>query len=146
MATATDSVTYTPGGQPIKIVDPSETGFNAMNAESFLKLLITQLQNQDPSAPMSNEELLGQISTMRDLQSSIELSDTLDSLAASQTSSSQTQLAASLIGKELVAYVDDGTLIPGVAESAVIEDGQAFVKVSGLKIPVDNVVSISEPS
>ena len=113
MATATDSVTYTPGGQPIKIVDPSETGFNAMNAESFLKLLITQLQNQDPSAPMSNEELLGQISTMRDLQSSIELSDTLDSLAASQTSSSQTQLAASLIGKELVAYVDDGTLITG---------------------------------
>lgn len=141
----TESVTYTPSGQPIKIVDPDKTGFNAMTSESFLKLLVTQLQNQDPTEPMSNEELLAQISGMRELQSSLELSETLDDLANSQTSNSQTQLAASFIGKEITAILNDGTEISGIAESAVIEDGKAFVKVNGQKIPVENVVTVSLP-
>lgn len=146
MPTVTDNVVYTPGGQPIKIVDPSETGFNAMDSEAFLKLLVTQLQNQDPSAPMSNEELLGQISGMRELQSSLELSETLDSLAASQAYVSQTQLASSFIGKEVTAFKEDGTSITGIAESAVFEGGAAFLKINGEKIPVANVTAVGVPS
>lgn len=142
---AVENVAYTPGGKPIPIVDANETGFNSLNAESFLKLLVTQLQNQDPTAPTSNEELLGQISGIRDLQSNLELSETLKTLTTSQSTSSQTQQAASYLGKLITAELDDGRTISGTATAALIEDGKAYVKIGDEKIPVENVISVTLP-
>ena len=34
------------------------TGFAALTSQDFLKMLITELQNQDPTQPVSNSELL----------------------------------------------------------------------------------------
>ena len=87
----------------VKVVDKDKTGFNALTSEDFLKLLITQLQNQDPTAPVGNEELLGQLSQMRSLQSNIELSSSLKTTSANQNLST----AASYIGKQVTGS-DDG--------------------------------------
>ena len=83
----------------VNIVDSSKTGFNGLTSEDFVKILIAQLQNQDPTNPMDSDQLLSQISQMRGLQSSLELSASLKSLTLSQ----QLTSATSFLGKQVTA-------------------------------------------
>ena len=73
-----------------------------LGQDEFLKLMTTQLQNQDPMQPMDNGAFLGQIAQfaqvtgIQDMQTSVkQLVDTL--------SSNQAMQASSLVGKTVVA-------------------------------------------
>jgi flagellar basal-body rod modification protein FlgD len=63
------------------VIDPTQSASNTANAladpavqrdslgsEAFLKLLIVQLQNQDPTAPQSNTEFIAQLATFSSLE------------------------------------------------------------------------------
>src|SRR5438477_13067402 len=52
----------------------------ALKPEDFIKMMITQLQNQDPMEPAKNEELLAQMSQIGQLQSSTDLQTSLKTL------------------------------------------------------------------
>lgn len=123
-------------------VASDSTGFNSLKSEDFLKMMIVQLQNQDPLEPTGNEELLNQISQMRSLQSSIELSDALKSATTQQMLSS----AASLIGKSVTGTItgSDGkaTTLDGTVERAFLKGGKAFVGLPGGELPVENISSV----
>lgn len=67
----------------------------ALGGEDFFKLLIAQLSNQDPLDPTSNQELLQQISSIRDIELSTTLVETLQGLTGQQSYGA----AASLIGR-----------------------------------------------
>ena len=69
--------------------------------DDFLKLLIAQLQNQDPLQPMDNQEFAVQLATFNSLQQLIGINDKLGTLQSSQGTMNQYN-AASLIGKEVV--------------------------------------------
>ena len=60
-------------------------GFGALRSEDFLSLMIAELQNQDPLQPASNEELMQQIATIRDMELSVTLTDSIRQLADQQT-------------------------------------------------------------
>src|SRR5690242_13762925 len=77
----------------------NKTKGNAFNlkAEDFIKMMITQLQNQDPLQPAKNEELLAQMSQIGQLQTSTQLQDSLKSMSLQN----QIGSASSLIGKEV---------------------------------------------
>ena len=68
--------------------------------DDFLKLLIAQLQNQDPLKPMDNQEFAAQLAQFNSLGQLIEINDKLGALQNGQGSMSQYN-AASLIGKEI---------------------------------------------
>lgn len=70
--------------------------------DEFLKLLIAQLQNQDPLQPMDNQEFAAQLATFNSLGQLIEINDKLGTLQSSQGSMNQYN-ATSLIGKEIVS-------------------------------------------
>ncbi len=70
---------------------------NADSEKRFLKLLVTQLNNQDPLNPMDNAELTSQLAQMSTVSGIEQLNATLNGLV-SQSSSSQVLQAASLIG------------------------------------------------
>lgn len=146
---------YSPSGQAIPVVDAKDTGFNAMNPEAFLKLMIVQLQNQDPTEPTSNEELLGQISQMRSLQASLELEKMITMLATSQSSAASVSFAssaASLIGREVTGMTaeskgENGETIPGeeitgVVERAILREGKAFIGIGDRELPVENLTKV----
>ena len=122
----------------VEFVDPSQTGFGGLTSEGFLELLITQLQNQDPSEPIGNEELLNQIAAMRDLQSNIELSDTLKSL----TSNQQLSTAATFIGKSVSGTVGQEQ-ITGTVDRAFLREGKAYVSVAGSELPLDSITDVA---
>jgi flagellar basal-body rod modification protein FlgD len=129
----------TSGANDVQFVDASQTGLAALTSEGFLELLITQLQNQDPSEPIGNEELLNQISAMRELQSNIELSDTLKSL----TSNQQLSTAAAFIGKSVSGNVGD-QLISGTVDRAFLRDGTAYVSVGDTELPLNDITDVTE--
>ena len=66
--------------------------------DDFLKLLIAQLQNQDPLQPMDNQQFAVQLATFNSLEQLIGINDKLGSLQTSQGTTNQFN-AASLIGK-----------------------------------------------
>ncbi len=146
---------YSPSGQAIPVVDAKDTGFNAMNPEAFLKLMIVQLQNQDPTEPTSNEELLGQISQMRSLQASLELEKMITMLATSQSSVASVSFAssaASLIGREVTGMTaesqgENGQTIPGeeitgIVERAILREGKAYIGIGDRELPVENLTKV----
>lgn len=65
--------------------------------DRFLKLLVAQMQNQDPLNPMDNAEVTTQMAQLSTVTGINKLNETLDALMAS-LSSNQTLEAASMIG------------------------------------------------
>ncbi|TWT31216.1 Basal-body rod modification protein FlgD [Posidoniimonas corsicana] len=101
----------------------SSTGkdaFNDIDLNVFLQLMITELQNQDPLNPLENDELLAQISQIREVGATDKLTQTLDAVLLGQNVSS----ATNLIGADVVALTDDGQRVTGNVRRVTIADGQ----------------------
>lgn len=90
----TNGAAASPATSPLKTQVASQ--------DDFLKLLIAQLQNQDPLQPMDNQEFAAQLATFNSLGQLIEINEKLGAMSNGQGSSSQYN-AASLIGKEISA-------------------------------------------
>lgn len=117
------------------------SGFENMGSEDFLKLLITQLSNQDPFQPASNEEMMRQIATLRDIEMSTSITDAMRTLTGQQKFGS----AGSMIGRYVKsAPLADGSVQEGVVTSIRLDpSGKAVLNLStGGEIPLDQVAQI----
>ncbi|QDT17635.1 flagellar hook capping FlgD N-terminal domain-containing protein [Alienimonas californiensis] len=119
---------------------PSEnaSGLSGLNADDFMTLMIAQLQNQDPSEPVSNETLLDQIATMRSLQADVELEQTLKKNAGAADLST----AASFLGKEIRGF-NGGKEVAGTVTRAYLADGDAFVDVGGVQLSLGSITEVA---
>src|SRR3989304_5720857 len=93
---------------------------NDLYLDVFLKLLITEMQNQDPLNPMDNSEMLAQINQIREIGSTDKLTKTLDSVLLGQNITSSTNL----IGKDVKAISDDNQHVSGTVTRVSIEGGK----------------------
>ncbi|WP_299465776.1 flagellar hook capping FlgD N-terminal domain-containing protein [uncultured Gimesia sp.] len=139
---AVDGISGSGSTNTVNVIEKDKAGFSGLTAESFLKLLITELQNQDPTEPLGNEQLLAQLSSMRELQSNIELSDTLKAITTGQ---GLTQ-AASLIGKEIEGQLTGQSAVAGVVDRAFVREGKAYVGVGASELPVSAISIVQEPA
>lgn len=131
--TSSNSSSTTPA-----VVDKDKTGFNGLTSDTFLKLLITQLQNQDPTAPMGNDELLQQLANMRNLQANIELSDTLKSFGQDQQMSS----GAALLGKIITGTTASNKEVNGIADRVFLRDGNTIVGIGTEEVALSKVTGV----
>lgn len=61
----------------------SSSSTNASDAEAtFLNMLVTELQNQDPTSPMDPTQMVGQMFSMNQLQQLIDINQTLSTIAS----------------------------------------------------------------
>lgn len=74
---------------------------DSVGQEDFLRLMVTQLANQDPFKPMENGEFLTQIAQFSQASGINELQKSFSTLAASMTSSQVLQ-ASTLIGRHVL--------------------------------------------
>ena len=77
-------------------------GSAAELSDRFLKLLVTQLKNQDPLNPMENAELTSQLAQMSTVEGVNKLNASMDGLV-SQMRASQALQGAALIGRQVLA-------------------------------------------
>jgi len=123
----------------VRTVEADEIGFAGLTSQDFMKLLIAQLQNQDPTNPLDSDQLLNQITQMRNLQSSIELESALKNLTLSQ----QLSGATSFLGKMVTAlHGDNDQEIQGIVERVQVKDGKALLTIEGTDIELSEVVSV----
>src|SRR4051812_49603142 len=90
-----------------------------LKTEDFIKMMVTQLQNQDPMEPAKNSELLAQMSQIGQLQSSTSLNESLKSMVLQN----QIGSAGNLIGKNVEGLDDQNATVRGVVNSVKIESG-----------------------
>jgi flagellar basal-body rod modification protein FlgD len=109
-----------------------------LNVDDFLKLMIAELQNQDPLNPLDNAQFLSQIATIREIGATLALSKTLDAVLLGQNVSS----AASLMGKQVAAVGDSGNSVVGVVERVTIAGNDVKVVVRGESVRLTNVREI----
>ena len=118
--------------------------FPDLGSEDFLKLLIMQLRNQDPLEPVDNAELLEQISSVREIELSTTLTESLRLLTGQQRFAS----ASSLIGQYVTGLAGaDGTAESGIVVGVRFADaGQPILQLSnGSEIPLEQVGTIESP-
>jgi flagellar basal-body rod modification protein FlgD len=109
-----------------------------VNLDDFLKLLITELQNQDPLNPTDNDKILEQISQIRSIESTSKLSDTLDAVRLGQSLAS----ASTLIDRQIRALADDGSEVNGKVERVSVNDGIPKLIVGGKTVTMSNLREI----
>lgn len=90
--------------QSSEVQDNQELG-----QEEFLSLMTTQLQNQDPLAPMENGDFIAQLAQFGTVSGIGDLQTAVDELTATMTSADATD-AASLVGKSVLTEGDVGML------------------------------------
>ena len=116
---------------------------SGMGEDAFLGLLVTQLANQDPLNPMSNEDFISQMAQLQSLEQLMSISKSFENMGRSQEIGS----ASALIGLEVTAMDDSETsttgTITGVVESVSIVDGKARLVIDGKKIPMELVQEVS---
>lgn len=131
----------------------STTGDNStLGKDAFLNILITQLQNQDPTKPMDDKEFISQMAQFSSLEQMQNMTTSMQNLLVSQN---ETQLMGytSFIGKEVKwnevtsEFDDKGNYIvnegTGVINELKFKDGEpVFILSDGKEINAGNISSI----
>ena len=105
-----------------------------LNKDDFLRLLLVQMQNQDPLDPMDNSEILEQISQIREISATNQLSDTLEAVLTGQNMAT----AAGLIGKRIHALSDTAEDIEGVVDRISLENAEEGESARTLRLHIGN--------
>ena len=112
----------------------SAVGSNSDSEQRFLKLLVTQLNNQDPLNPLDNAELTSQLAQMSTVSGIEKLNGALESLL-SQSGSAQVLQAAGLIGRSVLVPGQDLPLKQGAPSPFAVELSGAATSV---KVSITN--------
>ena len=129
-----------------------KTGQSSLDQDAFLKILITQLQNQDPSNPMEDKEFISQMANFSSLEQMTQMNKTLTSFIDMQKDShflSHSNLIGKNIKWEQIVADMDGETTTRVLDSHVkaisFKDGKTkLVLDSGEVIDTIQVVHISK--
>jgi flagellar basal-body rod modification protein FlgD len=115
----------------------------ALGKQDFLKLLMAQMQNQDPLKPMDDTQMIAQMAQFSALEETQALRQVIQQSANSQVVAQ----AASLIGKYVQAMQADSTTVTGAVTSVRFEskDGAVtpLVQVGGQEIDYSTINQIS---
>ncbi|MCR4631104.1 MAG: flagellar hook assembly protein FlgD [Treponema sp.] len=107
-----------------------------LGKDDFLKLLITQLSNQDPTSPMEDTQFISQMAQFSSLEQMTNMSSSFAKMAAFINSSE----AASTLGKTVELNVGD-TVTSGVVEGATRGDNPQIL-VNGMYYNMDQIKAI----
>ncbi|MEV7631614.1 flagellar hook capping FlgD N-terminal domain-containing protein [Microbacterium sp. NPDC089318] len=112
---------------------PATAHKKTLDSEVFLKLLVTQLSNQDPSSPMNTNEMIAQTTQL----ASMEQLTQLTTMTSESFALSMRQTAAALIGRE-AQYLDaDGVSHTGIVTSVSFAGPVPLVTVGDTSVPLD---------
>jgi flagellar basal-body rod modification protein FlgD len=125
------------GKEPIKV----------MGKDEFLKLLITQLEHQDPTNPMEDRDFLAQMAQFSSLEQMLTLNTNVGKMANNMTF----QSSFDLLGKEVEIQSEDKTddngnlrTVKGMVQAISKSGDDTVVMVNGENYPVANILKVEQ--
>jgi flagellar basal-body rod modification protein FlgD len=104
-----------------------------LDRDAFLKILITQLQYQDPSQPMQDKEFIAQMAQFSALEQTSKVYQ-VNSLA----------LGTQMIGNIASYQKPDGSIKEGVVTAAQTIDGVVKVKIGEDMIELNQILEVKK--
>lgn len=134
----TDSVNNIVGSYENYLKEQKKIINNNMDKDMFFKILVTQLQNQDPMNPMEDRDFIAQLAQFTSLEQMEDLS-----------SNSVKMYAYSMVGKYVEGVcVDkitgDKINVQGKIDSVVFQDGIPVFSVGEHQLISDNITKVYE--
>lgn len=117
--------------------------FQEIESEDFIRIIFTELQNQDPFQPNDSAALLDQLNSIRSIESDLQLIERLDSLVT------QNQLAAAgnLIGTIVTGLNSFAERASGTVVAALREGEDVILELdNGARIPFDQLEEVQRPA
>ncbi len=115
----------------------SKSNNSVVDSDTFLTLLVAEMQNQDPLEPTSNTEWVSQYATFTQVQQISEMADSMDLVRANN-----------LIGKEVVMKVTSSSTGEtsykrGVVDYVVVEEGKPLLVIDEAKYSLSDLDTVA---
>lgn len=122
---------------------PAETASQELDRNSFMKLLVAELKNQDPLDPLQAREMVTQLSELTSVEKLIDIEKGIANMQAEMAGVASTQLS-DLVGRNVTANVSGITLgTTGAASGSFQVNGRASdVKVTVINSQGDKVAEV----
>lgn len=127
------------------VVQPNQD----LGKDEFIKILMTQLQHQDPLNPMEDKDFVAQMATFSSLEQMMNMAKSIDTLVNNQMVSPVIQYSHMIAKEVTYESVDEETKEESEVTSKVIavsqKDGWAVLELeNGEKIYADGVIQVKE--
>jgi flagellar basal-body rod modification protein FlgD len=109
--------------------------------DQFMHLLITQIQNQNPLEPTSQEDFLMQLSQFSMVEGIEKLNARFDQMLKMQ----ELTQGAQLVGRT-VEYASTNGTTRGVVQSVRVVNGGLELTVGGQRVPLNDVLAVMQAS
>ena len=127
------------GAGSVDTVQNTSGDAGGLKTSDFMTLFLAQLQNQDPTQPMDNSQMLSQLAQMTEVQT---LQGVQTALQGSQLSSS-----SALIGKNVTGVDVNGAAVNGLVTSVTqSSDAGLVLQVGSQYVKPTAVVTVTTPT
>lgn len=118
---------------------------NQMDKDLFLQILTTQLQNQDPTQPMEDREMIAQMAQFSTLEQISNMNQAFNQFITSQQG--DISRYSTMMNKE-VSWADEvtGQQETGIVKGIIKKDNQIYYQVNEQEIPVTIITSAKDLS
>jgi flagellar basal-body rod modification protein FlgD len=129
---------------------PSTAASSTLDKDAFLKLLVTQMQNQDPLSPADSTQYVSQLAQFSSLEQMQNLNQNIVGMATLQQNNAllaQLTESSALIGKT-VQWTDatSGATSTGQVTAVKLQDGVAVLEINGQDVPLSSVTTVQDTS
>ncbi len=128
-------------GQGAPAASPA-SGNNALGKldySAFLRLLVAQLKNQDPTKPMDSTQYMSQLASYANVEQNIRANDKLDQVLLAV----QAAHADNLAGKTVTSA--GGSISGKVTGYEIMNDGLVLILENGGRLPFDPGLTVQAP-
>jgi flagellar basal-body rod modification protein FlgD len=110
-----------------------------LGKDEFLKLLVTQLQNQDPLQPMDAQAMVAQLAQF----SALEQMQGMNKEIAAMRGENALLQSQGLNGQNVLLDLKDGTTVAGIVERVAWENGALTLSLGGEDVAMSDIVAIT---
>ena len=129
---AVTGVNYSSGTASSTSTSTTKTN-NELGKDDFLQLLVTQLQHQDPLAPMEDKEFISQMAQFTSLEQMKNMNNAV-----------QITQATSYIGKQVTWADSQGTEQTGIVTAIRIVNSEPKVMIGAEAIELKKIMSVTD--
>jgi flagellar basal-body rod modification protein FlgD len=105
-----------------------------VSENTFLTLLITQLQNQDPMNPQDSSQFVSQLASFSSLEQMTAMNTSMNNVLDNS--------ATSLIGQNVTLLDSQGNMVQGTVSGIVYYSNTPAVQVNGQNYPLSDIQNV----